>query len=250
MLKLTAIIPTYNEESNIEDAIKSVSFADEIIVIDSYSTDKTVAIAEKLGANVILRAFDNFSAQKNYAIESAQHDWVLLLDCDERVDKPLREEIIGILQNGPKASAYWVYRRNYLLNREIKYSGWQNDKVIRLIEKAHCRYNGKLVHEEIITDKKHSFLKAKLTHYTYKDFESFINKKNKVAHLQAEMLAIKGKKASLYAFFIKPLYRFVNHYIFRRGFLDGFPGFFIASFYSYTIFTRYVKLWMINKGLK
>lgn len=250
MLKLSAIIPTYNEESNIEDAIKSVSFADEIIVIDSYSSDNTVSLAEQLGATVILREFDNFSAQKNHAIDRAKHDWVLLLDCDERIDEALKSEIIEVLGSKPKASAYWVYRKNYLLDREIKYSGWQNDKVIRLIEKAHCKYNGRLVHEEIVTNKKQAYLKNKLIHYTYKDFESFINKKNKVAHLQAEMLAAKGKKASLYAFFVKPTYRFFNHYIFRRGFLDGFPGFFIASFYAYTIFTRYIKLWMINKGLK
>jgi len=250
MLKLSAIIPTYNEEVNIEAAIQAVSFADEVIIIDSFSSDKTLEIAKKHGARILQRSFDNFSDQKNYAIEQASHKWVLLLDADERIGDDLKIEIQEVLSNGPQASAYWVYRRNFLLGREIKYSGWQNDKVIRLIERDYCKYNGKLVHEEIVTDKKTAYLKTKLDHYTYKDFDSFINKKNKVAQLQAEMLAAKNKKVTPYLLFAKPGYRFVNHYLFRRGFLDGFPGFFISSFYAYTIFTRYIKLWLINKGHK
>jgi len=250
MLKLTAIIPTFNEEVNIEAAIKSVLFADEIIVIDSYSTDNTLAIAETYGVRILQRKFDNFSNQKNYAIELASHNWVVLLDADERIGDNLRDEIIDTLSSEPKASAYWVYRRNYLLGREIKYSGWQNDKVVRLIERDFCRYNGKLVHEEITTDKNMAFLKEKLVHYTYKDFDSFINKKNKVARLQAEALAAKNKKATISKLLLKPTYRFINHYILRLGFLDGFQGFFIASFYAYTIFTRYIKLWLINNEQK
>ena len=250
MQKLSAIIPTYNEEINIEAAIRSVSFADEIIIIDSFSTDHTIAIAEKYEVRILQRVFDDFSSQKNYAIENATHKWIVLLDADERIGADLKNEIQTVLSAKPKASAYWVYRRNYLLGREIKYSGWQNDKVIRLIERDFCKYNGKLVHEEITTSKKTSYLKTKLEHHTYKGFDDFINKKNKVAQLQAEMLAAKNKKVTLYLLFAKPAYRFVNHYFFKRGFLDGFPGFFIASFYAYTIFTRYIKLWLINKGLK
>ena len=250
MLKLSAIIPTYNEETNIEAAIQSVSFADEIIVIDSFSTDNTIAIAEKHGVRILQRAFDNFSSQKNYAIEKATYKWIVLLDADERIGEDLKNEIQTVLNHEPEANAYWVYRRNYLLGREIKYSGWQNDKVIRLIDRDLCKYNGKLVHEEIALPKKTAFLKNKLDHYTYKDFDSFINKKNKIAQLQAQMLAAKNKKFSLFLLITKPTYRFLNHFFFRRGFLDGFPGFFIASFYTYTIFTRYIKLWIINKGLK
>ena len=250
MLKLSAIIPTFNEEINIEAAIQSVSFADEIIVIDSFSTDNTIPLAEKHGVRILQREFDNFSNQKNFAISKATHKWVVLLDADERIGQTLREEMITVLAEGPQASAYYVYRRNYLLGREIKYSGWQNDKVIRLIERDKCKYNGKLVHEGIVTEGKKAFLKTKLEHYTYKDFDSFIRKKNKVAQLQAEMLASKNKKVNPFRLLIKPLYRFINHYILRRGFLDGFAGFFIASFYAYTLFTRYIKLWLINRGLK
>ena len=161
MLKLSAIIPTFNEEINIEAAIQSVSFADEIIVIDSLSTDNTISIAKKHGVRILQREFDNFSNQKNYAISKATHKWVVLLDADERIGQTLREEMISVLAEEPQASAYYVYRRNYLLGREIKYSGWQNDKVIRLIERDKCKYNGKLVHEGIVTEGKIAFLKTK-----------------------------------------------------------------------------------------
>ena len=209
--KLSAIIPTFNEEKNIEAAIQSVLFVDEIIIIDSYSTDKTIDIAKKYNVRIIQRKFDNFSNQKNYAIEHAKYEWIILLDADERIGEKLKVEIQNTIKKGPEASAYWVYRRNYLLGREIKYSGWQNDKVIRLIERDLCKYNGKLVHEEITLPKKTAFPQNKLDHYTYKDFDSFINKKNKVAQLQAEMLAAKNKKASIGKLLIKPTYRFINH---------------------------------------
>lgn len=197
MNKLSVIIPTLNEEENIEAAITSVSFADEIIVIDSFSSDNTLSIAEKLGARILCRVFDDFSSQKNYAIEKAKNKWIILLDADERVGEKLKKEILKLVSKDPINKAYWVYRRNYLLGREIRYSGWQNDKVIRLIEKDSCRYNGQLVHEEIVLPKKVGFLKNKLDHYTYKDFDSFIRKKNKVAQLQAQMLANKKKKFSI-----------------------------------------------------
>ncbi len=250
MEKISAIIPTYNEEIHIEDAIQSVSFADEIIIIDSYSTDKTLEIAKKYPTRILKREFDNFSNQKNYAIEQASHKWIVLLDSDERIEKKLQIEIIEAINSKSTFGAYWIYRRNFLLNKEIKYSGWQNDKVVRVINKDYCRYNDKLVHEEIESTGKMGFLKERIVHYTYKNFDSFISKKNKVAQLQAEELALKNQKATLARLLLKPIFRFVNHYFLRLGFLDGFQGFFIASFYAYTIFTRYIKLWILNKGLK
>ena len=250
MEKITAIIPTFNEETNIEAAIQSVSFADEIIVIDSDSTDRTREIAQQYNTRIIQRKFDNFSSQKNHAIEQATYKWIVLLDADERIETKLQEEIVEVVNNASNFGAFWVYRRNFLLNKEIKYSGWQNDKVVRVIHKDFCKYNGKLVHEEISSSKEIGFLKERIIHYTYKDFDSFISKKNKVAQLQALELAKKNKKVTFTKLIFKPSFRFFNHYVLRLGFLDGFQGFFIASFYFYTVFTRYVKLWIINKGLK
>lgn len=248
-VKITGIIPTFNEECHIEAAIESLSFVDEIIVIDSYSTDDTVMLAEAQGVRLIQRKFDDFSTQKNYAIDLASHSWVFILDADERVPKALQKEVLAEVHKKSTSSAYWIRRSNFFMKRRIKYSGWKNDKVIRLFKKEECKYNGKLAHEEIQSIGEVSILKNYLDHYTYKDFNSFVKKKNLYAQLQAKELAGKGKKASPFHFIFKPSFRFFKHFILQKGFLDGIEGFFIASFYAYTIFARYVNLWLINRGL-
>lgn len=248
--KITGIIPTFNEEEHIEAAIDSLNFADEIIVLDSFSTDATVERAQSKGVKILQRKFDNFSSQKNFAIEHASHSWIFLLDADERVSTELQKEVLEIISKPSKYSAYWIFRSNFFMKRRIKYSGWQNDKVIRLFMKEKSHYNGKLVHEEIQTEGEIGWLKNKLDHYTYKGFISFIQKKNHYAQLQAKELAEKGLKPGVFHFLIKPLYRFINHYFLRRGFLDGTEGFFIAIFSAYSIFARYVNLWLLNRGLK
>lgn len=249
-MKITAIIPTFNEEIHIEEAIKSVSFADEIIIIDSYSTDNTVALIKRHKVTLIQRVFDDFSSQKNYAIGQATHDWIFVLDADERVTEFLREEILQTVLNKEESVAYWIYRSNIFMNREIKYSGWQNDKVIRLFNKEYCKYNGKLVHEEITAKGKVGFLKNKLEHYSYKNFDTVILKRNKYAQLQAESLYKKGVTPNLFHFLIKPAFRFFKHYIIQKGFLDGFQGFIISFMYCYTVLVRYIKLWLLIRKMK
>lgn len=249
-MKITAIIPTFNEEIHIEEAIKSVSFADEIIVIDSYSTDNTVVLIKKHKVTLMQRVFDDFSSQKNYAIDQAKHDWVFVLDADERVTETLREEILQTVLNKTQSVAYWIYRSNIFMNRKIKYSGWQNDKVIRLFNKEYCKYNGRLVHEEIFTEGKVGFLKNKIEHYSYKNFDTVILKRNRYAQLQAETLYKKGVTPNLFHFLIKPAFRFFKHYIIQRGFLDGFQGFIISFMYVYTVFVRYIKLWLLIRKME
>jgi glycosyltransferase involved in cell wall biosynthesis len=248
--KITGIIPTFNEELHLEAAINSLSFVDELIVIDSYSTDKTVDIAKAKGVRLVQRKFDDFSSQKNYAIELANYPWVFILDADERVPFGLQKEILAEVSKKSTSTAYWIRRSNFFMKRRIKHSGWKNDKVIRLFKKEECRYNGKFAHEEIQSKGSISVLDNYLDHYTYKDFNSFIRKKNLYAQLQAKELALKGKKANLFHFIFKPSFRFFKHFIFQKGFLDGIEGFFIATFYAYTIFARYVNLWLINRDLK
>ena len=248
--KITGIIPTFNEELHIAAAIESLSFVDELIVIDSYSTDKTVEIANAKSVKLIQRKFDDFSSQKNFAINLASHDWVFILDADERVPIELQKEVLSKVNKVTTKSAFWIKRSNFFMKRRIKHSGWKNDKVIRLFKKEECKYNGKLAHEEIHTEGEIGLLKNSLDHYTYKDFNSFIKKKNLYAQLQAKELAKKGKSPNAFHFLFKPSFRFFKHFILQRGFLDGIEGFFIASFYAYTIFVRYVNLWLINRGLK
>lgn len=249
-MKITAIIPTYNEEDFIEDAIKSVSFADEIIVIDSYSTDNTVVLAKKHNIRLIQRVFDDFSTQKNFAIDQASNDWIYILDADERVTPSLREEILKAVKSPKEFVGFYVYRTFYFIGRKMKYSGWQRDKVVRLFLKKHCRYNGKLVHETIITEGKLGYFETKLEHYSYRGFDHYINKLNQYAWLQAQQLQRNGIKVGVFHILIKPLTRFFIHYFIRLGFLDGFPGFVISVTQSYAVLTRYIKLWLLNHKLK
>ena len=249
-MKITAIIPTFNEELHIEGAIKSVDFADEIIVIDSYSTDKTVELAEKHNVRLIQRVFDDFSSQKNYAIDLANNDWIYILDADERVTDQLREEILAAVQNPEDKVGFYVYRTYYFIGRKMNYSGWQSDKVIRLFLKKYCQYNGNLVHETIKSEGPLGFFENKLEHYSYRGFDHYISKMNQYSWLQAKELHRRNKKVSVYHILVKPPARFVIHFFIRLGFLDGFPGFVVAVTQSYGVLSRYTKLWLLRNNMK
>ena len=135
MTKISVIIPTYNEQENIVEAIKSIDFADEIIIVDSFSKDNTVFLAKPLANKILQREYIHSASQKNWAIPQAEHNWVFLLDADERVSNALKEEILNWKKTNPKYQSYWIYRTNHFMGKKIKYSGWQGDKVIRLFHK-------------------------------------------------------------------------------------------------------------------
>lgn len=249
-MKITAIIPTFNEELHIEEAIKSVSFADEIIVIDSYSTDRTVELANRFNIRLIQRVFDDFSSQKNFAIGLATNDWIYILDADERVPEGLKSEILEAVKNPKGNVGFYVYRTYYFIGRKMNYSGWQSDKVIRLFLKKHCRYNGSLVHETIKANGSLGFFKNKLEHYSYRGFDHYISKLNQYSWLQANDLYARNKRVGVYHILVKPPARFVIHYFIRLGFLDGFPGFVISVTQSYGVLARYTKLWLLRNNMK
>ena len=250
MKKITAIIPTLNEETHIDEAIKSVSFADEIIVIDSYSTDKTLEIAEKHNVKIIKREFDDFSSQKNFAIQQAKHTWIYILDADERVTPAVEKEILVAVNNPKDKVGFFVRRSFYFAGRNINYGGCQRDKVVRLFLKEHCCYKG-VVHETISTDGKLGFFKNKIEHYSYKSYDHYISKMNHYGALRGKQYFDEGKKVNIFFhILIKPQARFVIHYFIRLGFLDGFPGFIFAKAQAYGVYVRYVKLWLLNKGVK
>jgi glycosyltransferase involved in cell wall biosynthesis len=249
--KITALLITFNEEQFIRDYILSMDFVDELIIVDSFSTDKTVDIIKEFPqVKFYQRKFDDFSSQKNYAIEKASNNWIIFFDADEVIPKSLKEEIIEKVANETEEIAFWIYRTTIYMGKEIRYSGLQNDKVIRIFKKEFCRYNGKLVHEEIVAKGKVGFIKNKMMHYSYLGIDTIIFKRNKYAQLQAETLYKKGKKPTVFHFLVKPAFRFFKHYVLKRGFLDGFQGFMISFVYSYTVFMRYVKLWLLHNNLK
>jgi glycosyltransferase involved in cell wall biosynthesis len=251
MKKLTAIIPAGNELHNINDVLDSVSFADEILVIDSYSDDGTYEIALKKATKVFRRKYDNSASQKNWIIPHASHEWILLVDADERVTEGLKAEIKQkLLDTSNDYVAYWIGRNNHFMGQKVKYSGWQNDKVIRLFKRDHCRYEEKNVHEEIITNGKIGKLKNKFYHNTYTTIDNYIEKMNRYAWLQAIDYNHKTGMLTPYHFIIKPIWRFFKHYLIQGGFRDGTVGVVISYIQAYSVFMRYVKMWLIRHHLK
>lgn len=248
--KITALAITYNEEDNVKRYVESLSFADEIIFVDSQSTDKTVEIAEELGVKVLQRKFDDFSNQRNFAIEKASNDWILFFDLDEIISKELEVEIINTLKNPKDIVAFYIKRNFYFMGKLIKFGGWQNDKAIRLFNKNFCRYNGNLVHELVQSTGKTCILKNKLNHFSYKNFDNYNDKLNLYSKLQAENLYKQKKRPNLYHFFIRPTYRFLWQYIFRMGILDGKEGFILSYVHSFSVFKRYLQLWMMYRKIE
>ncbi len=243
---ITAVIPTLNEELCVGGAIASVSFADEVLVIDSNSSDRTVAIAREHGARVLFREFDDFSTQKNFAIDQAKHNWIFVLDADERITPELGKEIRDTVERAGDKVGFYVYRSFYFKGRRISHGGWQTDKVIRLFRKDRCRYDGKLVHEQIETAGPLGYLRNKLDHYSYRGFDQYASKLNLYASLQARELFERGQRVSLFHLLVKPPFRFFVHYLVRMGFMDGTPGFILAAQHSFAVFTRYAKLWILR----
>ena len=246
---ITAIIPTLNEESSIEEAIASVSFADEIIVIDSFSTDRTIELAGKHQVRIIQRKFDNFSSQKNYAIDRAKYAWIYILDADERVSPRLKKEILTSVKRPMNYVGFYIYRNFYYKETRVRYGGWQTDKVIHLFKKDACTYDGKLVHEKIIYNGEIGFLKNKIDHFSFRDIDQYSRKLDFYADLQAREILTAKKKTPWIHRSIKPGFRFLVLYIIRFGFLDGKKGFRLAKIHAEAVKKRYEKLDLLkSKG--
>ncbi len=249
MEKLTVIIPTRNEEYNIDKVLQSVFFADEIMVVDSFSTDQTIEIAQKYTDFIIQREYQNSASQKNWAIPQASHEWVLLIDADERINTVLYKEIQEVLKN-PQKDAYWIYRQNYLMGKKINYSDWQGDKVIRLLRKSKCRYEETHVHSEMIVNGNIGYLKSKIDHYTYRGLDHYLAKSYRYSTWGAYDRIEKVKRISAYHLLLKPFYGFFEKYFLKLGMLDGKIGLVLALQHSNYLFIRAVKIWRIQQGEK
>ncbi len=249
MHKLTAIIPTKNEINNIEAVIASVNFADEILVIDSFSEDGTFEKAKTIATKVIQRKFDFYGAQKNHAISKAEHQWILLVDADERVTPELKTEILSVLNNNKiDHNAFSIKRINHFMGQRVNYSGWRNDSVIRLFKKEACKYDNRHVHESLQVNGTIGKLEHKFLHYSYRSFDLYMEKMNHYATLQAKDYDKKTGALTPYHFIIKPFWGFVKHYIIQSGFRDGIVGLTIGYVQGYVVFMRYVKLWLLRKN--
>ena len=254
MEKITAIIPTFNEESHIEEAIKSVLWADEIIVVDSFSRDKTLEIARKFPVTILEHEYIHSAAQKNWTIPQAKHPWIFLLDADERCTEELKYEIQMLVKSNPPCVAYWIYRLNHFMGKKINYSGWQSDRVIRLFKRDDCRYQNLHVHAEIECQGKVGVLDNKLIHYTYKDLTTYLKKADRYTTWGAkdrfQKFQKQGRKIGMAYIFFRPLGRFVRHYFWRLGFLDGIHGLAVSMLAATNVFIRALKIWRLQEGEK
>lgn len=235
--KLAVIILTFNEENHITEAIESVLFADEVILIDSFSTDNTINIANQFDIEIFQNKFKNYSDQRNFAISKTKADWILFLDADERVTQDLKEEILQAIENETHA-AYKIWFPHYFMNRFLFH---YTDKVTRLMKNDGLHFKNE-VHEKAVINGKIGLLKNYMIHKTYKGLENYIGKKDSYATFQAKMLFDKKKKVTLLQLMFKPFYRFLHTYFIKRVFLDGVPGFASASIDAYGVFLRYAKL--------
>ena len=280
---ISVTLATYNEERNIAECLNSVKdWVDEIIVVDGKSSDNTAQIAKDLGAKVLLR--DNnpiFHIQKKIANDEAKSDWILQLDADERITKEMKAEILGILDGKyygfdnwisplkasinkiikifpephkleEPASAYWLPRKNFFLNRYLKHTGQYPDPVIRLFQKGKALLPAKNVHEQMVVKGVVGWLKSDLDHYATPDFSRYLLRENRYSSLEADTLQKAGIKINLFNtlnyLFFKPAGTFFSLYFRHRGFLDGFPGFVFSLYSGFHHAFSYMKLWELYKN--
>lgn len=249
--KISLVIISLNEESNIARCIESASWVDEIIVLDSGSTDKTREIAESLGAKVFNEEWRGFTDQKNRLADLAENDWLLNLDADEALKKESEEEIKNFLSSVDLSNCQGLEfpRRSFHLGKWINHGGWYPDRQLRLYNKTKASWAGGALHERVQCD---SFRRAKtpLLHWVFKDLDDQVAANNRYSRLGAEVLISKGKGFSLFMMLTKPISKFLETYLFKRGFMDGMAGFVISIGAAYSIFLKYAKLYYLKKGSK
>ncbi len=248
MTKLSIIIITKNEAANIRGCIESVAWADEIIVVDSGSSDSTVEICRDLGVTVFEQDWPGFGIQKNRALSSATGEWVFSIDADERVTPELRAAIEAVLvMPENECTAYQVSRISSYCGRFMRHSGWYPDHIVRFFRRDKAKFTEDLVHERLITNGKVGRLDGELLHYAFDDLEEVLRKVNQYSTAGAAMMQQKGRQASLSGAVLRGLWSFVRSYILRGGFLDGREGFMLAVSNAEGTYYRYVKLMLLNR---
>ncbi|MCF6776606.1 glycosyltransferase family 2 protein [Thiotrichales bacterium 19X7-9] len=239
---LSVIIIVKNEQKNIRRALESVSWADEIIVVDSGSSDQTLSITKEYTSNIYHQDWLGYGKQKQFALSKATKKWVLSLDADEEVPATLAKEIQSICLSDTQIDAYKITRKSFFGLKMIRYGDWKDDAPIRLLKRVKGYFSDELVHESIIVDGQVEKLKAFLFHYTYNTIADAIAKANEYSSLSAQKLYKKGKKSSLILAVIKGAWSFIRSYIIKRGFLDGKYGFILAGSIALGTYLKYVKL--------
>jgi glycosyltransferase involved in cell wall biosynthesis len=247
-MKISATIITFNEERNLPRAIESLRCCDEIVVVDSGSIDRTVEVAEKLGARVIETPWRGYAGQKNFASESASHDWVLSLDADEALSEALESEIWQIKRNGPRHDAYTMPRLAQYLGRWIFHSGWYPDRKVRLFDRRRAKWVGDFVHESVKVEGSVGHLHANLLHFTCNSLSEHLKSMDSYTTLAAEQLIAEGRATPWTRLVFDPPWTFFQTYVVKRGFLDGTEGLAIAHMAALYNFLKYAKARFMTPG--
>ena len=250
MSRLTVTVIAWNEEERLRGCLESAAWADEIVVVDAESVDKTVQIAREFTDKVSVRAWPGFANQKNFAIEQATGEWILSLDADERVTPELRERVRAIVKDDGPADGYSIPRRNIFWGQWVRHGGLYPDYQLRLFRRRAGRFVENAVHESVTVSGRVEALAEPLLHHSYKDLEDFVRRSNRYSTLSAQDWIRRGKAAGLPSLVTRPLGRFISMYIVRRGFLDGWRGFVLAVLYAEYVFLRMAKIWEAQRARK
>jgi len=245
-IPITAVIITFNEESKIRHCLDSLSFCDEIIVVDSGSEDRTREISQQCGATVIIQEWLGYGPQKKFAVEQAKNNWVLCLDADEVVSDELHASIIGVDFNDKATAAYKMPRRNHFMGKPLFHGEGYPDWSLRLFNRLFGNWSNDAVHEGVEVAGKVGKLTGDLLHYSEESITSYLSKQNRYTQLQAEALFKKNKRASPMQCLLSPVSRFIKFYFLRLGFLDGLPGFVHISIGCFNAFCKYSKLYELQ----
>jgi len=249
MNKLAVITLTLNEERNIGDCLDSVRWADELIVVDSGSTDRTLEIARTYTDRIVTVVWEGYGAARNRGIEASRAEWILWLDADERVTPELATEIREILGvASPEVDGYAIARRAYFLGRWIRHSGWYPSRVVRLFRRSSGMFSSHQVHERLEFSGTVRSTKHDLLHFTDPDLGHYLAKFNRYTSLAAADMRDAGRRFSLFDLLLRPLFQFFKMYILRRGFLDGMQGLILCVLSATYVFTKYAKLWELLNG--
>ena len=245
-LKISAIIITKDEEHSIRECLQSISWVDEIIVVDSGSKDQTLKICKEFRAKIFTKSWQGFGPQKNEGIKHAKHKWILSIDADEIITPELKKEIIAITKSNNPSEAYSICRRSFYCGRLIKFSGWQSDFVVRFFQKKFCKFSDDLVHEKVLVNGVTLKTKSYMIHNAFENFEEVIKKINVYSSLSASMFYKKNRKSSLKKAILHAFWSFIKTYIFKLGFLDGKYGFMLSISNAEGTYYRYIKLMMLH----
>ncbi len=244
MNKISVTVITKDEEKNISDCLRSVDWADEIIVVDSESTDRTVELAKQFTDKIFIRKWEGYVPQKKYALSLASNEWVLSLDADERVTPELKDEILTLSPG--EFSGFKIRRKNFLLKKEITSCGWEKDYQLRLMRKDKASFSDRLVHEKFIVDGQVEKLKNLMLHYTFTSFSEYFSKINHYSSLKAQELFQKKKRVGAWTIFSHTVSAFFAFFFIKRGFKDGIYGLIISLLHSVSTMMNYIKLWELQ----